>query len=189
MPGIRYDTRPLATVALVVASVAVSLALEARLLPAGDVVLQVPLEEAWWRPFTALFVYGSQGYLLCALAALGLFGWLLERRHGAWAPPLVFLAGGGAGMLAVLASETAPEALGGNGAALAMVGAWALPDLRERRAGGDTDSDLLGAAVIAAVLLLLPLAVPGQADPVAGVVGGLVGLAIGLALSAFSRER
>ena len=188
MPGIRYDRRPFATAVLVAASVAVSLGLVSGLLPVADVELRAAPEGEWWRVFTALFAYGSQGYLLCALSAVGLFGWLLERRHGRWAPPLVFLAGGGAGMLAAVAAESAPLALGGNGAALAMVGAWVAPDLRERRRGADTDSDLLGAAVIAAVLLALPLAV-AEADPVASVAGGLAGLALGLALTAFSRER
>ena len=48
---------------------------------------------------------------------------------------------------------------GANGAALALLCAWAVPSLAARRRGEDTDSDMLGVAVIAAVLLLLPVAV------------------------------
>lgn len=186
MPGIRFDRRPYATIALVVASVLVSLAVVGGLLPLGRIELGEPLEAEWWRLFTSLFAYGSQGYLLCALVGIGLFGWLLERRHGAWAPLLVFAAGGAGGMLAASATEVAPLALGGNGAALAMVGAWVVPDLRERRRGEETDSDLLGVAVIAAVLLLLPLAV-AVAHPVAGAAGGAIGLLLGLLFSLLRR--
>lgn len=186
MPGIRFETRPYATIALVVASVLASVALVAGLLPLGSVVAGAPLEVRWWRVLTTLFVYASQGYLVCALVAVGLFGWLLERRHGRWAPPLVFFAGGAGGMLVAVAAGAVP-ALGGNGAALAMLGAWVVPDLRERRRGNETDSDLLGVGVIAAVLLLLPLATT-TASPVAGAAGGVIGLLLGLVLSFLRRE-
>ena len=43
----------------------------------------------WWRLFTAPFVYENTGYLLCALAAAMLFGWLLERRHGPLVPLVI----------------------------------------------------------------------------------------------------
>jgi hypothetical protein len=74
--------------------------------------------------------------------------------------------------------ETGALAAGANGAALALLCAWAVPHLLARRAGQETDGDLLGTAVIAAVLLLLPVAVP-EADPIAGVVGAAVGLVVG----------
>lgn len=187
MPGIRFDRRPYVTLGLVVASVLVSVALVGGLLPLAEIELRPLPEGEWWRLFTSLFAYGSQGYLLCAMVGIGLFGWLLERRHGAWAPLLVFLAGGAGGMLAASATDAVPLALGGNAAALAMLGAWVVPDLRQRRRGEETDSDLLGAAVIAVVLLLLPLATPA-ADPIAGAAGGAVGLALGLVLSLLRRE-
>ena len=83
MPGIRYDTRPWATIALVVASVAVGVAWQAGAVPLSALaVLGLPAQE-WWRLLTSLFAYDNQGYLFCALGAIGLFGWLLERRHGA----------------------------------------------------------------------------------------------------------
>jgi membrane associated rhomboid family serine protease len=186
LPGIRYDTRPFATIVLVVAGVGVALASQAGLVALRDVAVFGPLEREWWRVLTAPFAYDNSGYLLCASVGVGLFGWLLERRHGAWAPILVFAAGGCGGMLVANAVEAIPVALGGNGAALAMLGAWVVPDLQERR-HGETDSDLIGVAVIAAVLLLLPLAVP-SANPIAGVAGGLIGLVLGLPLAALSRR-
>jgi membrane associated rhomboid family serine protease len=186
MPGIRYDTRPFATIMLVVAGVGVSLLSQAGLVALRDIALFGPLEGEWWRVLTAPFAYDNSGYLLCASVGIGLFGWLLERRHGAWAPVLVFAAGGAGGMLAADAIEVIPVAVGGNGAALAMLGAWVVPDLQERR-HGETESDLIGVVVIATVLLLLPLAVPG-ANPIAGVAGGLIGLVLGVPLAALSRR-
>ena len=187
MPGIRYDTRPYATGALVVASVLVGVTLQAGVLDLREVALVGPLDGEWWRVFSALFAYANQGHLLCALIGVGLFGWLLERRHGWWAPVLLFAAGGAVGMMAAAAVlprpfEPIPLTLGATGAAMAMLAAWAVPDLQQRRQGNETDSDMLGVAVIAGGLLLLPVAVP-QADPIANATGALVGLVLGLPLA------
>jgi hypothetical protein len=76
----------------------------------------------------------------------------------------------------------AAVAWGATAAAMAILAAWAVPDLQQRRHGEETDSDMLGVAVIAATLLLLPLAVP-EADPVANAVGALTGLVLGLPLA------
>jgi membrane associated rhomboid family serine protease len=187
MPGVRFDSRPHATIALVVASVALTVAARAGAVSLEALAVSPPLEAAWWRIGTAPLAYDNSGYLLCALVAVSLFGWLLERRHGPWAPLLVFAAGGAGGMLAAAAASD-PVALGGNGAALALIAAWAVPDLRERRQGEDTDSDLTGVAVIAAVLLLMPLASP-SASPIAGAAGGVIGLLLGLVLGGLTRER
>jgi drug/metabolite transporter (DMT)-like permease len=117
-----------------------------------------------------------------------LFGWLLERRHGAWAPLLVFLAGGGGGMfLAIAGDDINVIATGGNGAALAMLAAWAMRDVLGRRRGEEDDSDLLGVLAIAAVVILLPLATE-DASALAGLGGGLIGVVLG-ALMARLRER
>ena len=85
-------------------------------------------------------------------------------------------------MAVVAAAETFPTALGGNGAALALLVAWAIPDLRDARRGREIDGDLLGAAVFAVVLLLLPLAVE-WADPLAGATGLVAGAALGYPLA------
>lgn len=187
MPGIRFDTRPYATLGLLAVSVVVATVIQAGGLSLLDVAVIGKLGGEGWRCFTALFAYDNQGYLLAAMVATGLFGWLLERRHGWWVVPLVFLAGGAGGMLLAATLESVPVALGANGAALALIGAWAVPDLQARRREEETDSDLLGVVVIAAVLLLMPLAVP-EADPIAGAAGGLIGLALGVPLARLARD-
>ncbi len=63
-----------------------------------------------------------------------------------------------------------------------MLCAWAVPDLVALRAGEEVDGDLIGTGVIAAVLLLMPLAVHGASWPAAGV-GVLAGLALGWPLA------
>ena len=133
-------------------------------------------------PFTTLFAYQSTGYEAVTVGAIALFGWLLERRHGWWAPLLVFFVCGAGG--AYVAVEIAGEgiALGANGAALGMLAAWTMRDVLGRRKGIEDDSDLLGVLAIAAVLVLLPLATT-DASGVAGVVGGVVGMLLGLLLA------
>ena len=156
----------------------------------ADVATVGGLGGDWWRAFTAPFVYENVGYMLCALTAVMLFGWLLERRHGPLAPVVIFIAAGAAGMALAgsLGSVGADAVSGANGAALALLCAWAVPDLWARRRGEETDSDLLGVAVIAGVLLLLPLAVP-EADPLAALAGVVVGFALGLPLAGLRRAR
>ena len=71
---------------------------------------------------------------------------------------------------------------GANGGALALLCAWAVPDLLARRARREYSGDLLGTGVIALVLLAMPL-VRHEASAVAGGVGVLVGYLGGLALT------
>jgi hypothetical protein len=85
-------------------------------------------------------------------------------------------------MAATAAAYPFPIALGGNGAALALLVAWAIPDLLELRRGGEIDGDLIGTAVFGAVVALMPLAVP-EASWVADVVGVLAGAGVGLVLA------
>src|SRR5690242_1400324 len=69
--------------------------------------------EELWRSVTTLFVYTQTGYELVVLLAVALFGWLLERRHGFWAPLLVFfVAGAGGILLAIAAGDASPVAQG-----------------------------------------------------------------------------
>ena len=79
---------------LVLVSVVVTLGLPGRRLRRGRPTSRWsrPLDGEYWQLVTTLFVYDSTGYELVALGAIFLFGWLLERRHGAWAPLLVFFA-------------------------------------------------------------------------------------------------
>src|SRR3954451_18779497 len=93
IPGIRADRRPWAVWGLVLASVALTVAIKSGLLDMASFEYGVGLDDPW-RPCTTLFVYESTGYEAVAVGAVALFGWLLERRHGAWAPLLVFFAAG-----------------------------------------------------------------------------------------------
>ena len=188
IPGIRADVRPWATIALVVASVGLSLVWLAGGVELAEVVVLGDPGGEWWRTLTAPFAYDNLGYQLVGLGTVALFGWLLERRLGFPAPVAIFLLGGAGGMWAAVAADSGAVAFGGNGGALALLCAWAVPDLLARRRGDDTESDLLGVAFIAAVLLLMPVAVP-EADPVAGVAGALIGALAGLLISSLTRER
>src|SRR3972149_539539 len=93
----------------------------------------------------------------------------------------MFLASGAAGMYLATVAEDFPIAMGGNGAALGLLCAWGVRDVRDRRSGYDTESDLLGAAAIAVVLALMPL-LETTADAWAGLGGAAVGLLAGLLL-------
>jgi membrane associated rhomboid family serine protease len=187
MPGIRVDARPWATMALILASLAVSLAVQTTWVDQVDLAIVGPPGDEWWRILTAPFVYVNTGYALAALLSIALFGWLLERRHGHVVPVAVFLVSGSAGMALAAGVESFPIAAGGNGAALGLLAAWAVPDLIARRGGGETESDLLGAGVIAAVIALMPLAAE-EADWLAGAGGALAGLACGGLLATVARR-
>ena len=63
-----------------------------------------------------------------------------------------------------------------------LIGAWVVRPVLETRRGEEPEADLVGAAVMAAVLLLMPLVVT-EASPTAGAAGLLVGLLAGLALA------
>ena len=181
IPGIRADRRPWAVWVLVLASVVATLAVKAGLLPLGNVAYLLGSEEPW-RAVTTLFVYGSVGYQVVAVGAIALFGLLLERRHGWWAPLLVFLVAGAGGAYVAVAVVGEGVALGANGAALGMLAAWAMRDVLGRRRGVEDDSDLLGALASAAVLILLPLASEDM-SALAGLGGGVAGVILGVLLA------
>jgi membrane associated rhomboid family serine protease len=186
IPGIRADRRPYATFLLVLASLVVTIAANAGM-AVNDLVLTLDTTDEYYRTVTTLFFYDSTGYEVVALGAIFLFGWLLERRHGAWATLLVFLAAGAGGMFLAIAGDDVVIATGGNGAALGLLAAWAMRDILGRRRGVEDDSDLLGALAIAAVLILLPLATE-EASALAGLGGGIVGVVLGVILARL-RER
>jgi membrane associated rhomboid family serine protease len=99
----------------------------------------------------------------------------------------VFLLAGAAGMALVAAVESFPVAAGGNAAGLGLLCAWAVPDLLQRRRGGETESDLLGAGVLGAVLAVMPLAT-AEADWLAAAGGAAAGLVLGLLLTVLRRR-
>ena len=94
----------------------------------------------------------------------------------------LFVLGGVGGLAATSAIEAAPIVLGANGAALAMICAWLVPDLLEFSRTGDVEGDLIGTIVIAVAVALMALAVPAV-SAIADVVGVGVGSLLGLALT------
>ncbi len=182
IPGIRPDTRPYATILLVVAGLVGTLLWRTGLGANNELEILGKPGPHWWRLFTAVFTYNNTGYAFITLTAIALFGWLLERRHGPIAVLGLFLLGGVGGMAATAAAYPVPVALGGNGAALALLCAWVTSDLLALRAGEDVDGDLIGAAAIAVAVALMPLAVP-QASWIADGVGVIAGFAVGLPLA------
>jgi membrane associated rhomboid family serine protease len=181
IPGIRHDAHPYATLTLVVLGLAGCLLWRTRAVSLDELAVVGGLGRHWWRVFTSPFTYDNTGYAFVALSVIALYGTLLERRHGPVALAALFLAGGVGG--AALASQAGGHAaLGGNGVALAVLVAWALPDLFALRAGEEIDGDLLGTAVLAVVVALMPLAVP-HANWVPDGVGLLSGAIIGFPLA------
>jgi membrane associated rhomboid family serine protease len=140
-----------------------------------------PLHGEWWKLLTSPFAYLNGLYAFVALLATAIFGWLLERRRGPAIVLAVFFGGAVTGALAADAVYAEPIVSGANGAALALIGAWSIPDLEAARRRHYYDGDLLGAGAVAATLLLAPYARP-EASWLGGVVGAIVGLALGLGM-------
>lgn len=182
IPGIRADPAhwPVVSIALAVLCAAGAIATGAFSL--AEVAVVGPIDREWWRVASAPFFADDLWYAATCVLAVLLFGSLLERRHGALAPLLIFALGGVGGAAAAGALETIPLAAGPNGAALALTVAWAMRPARDLRRGLAPEGDLIGAAVFAAVLLLMPLAVV-EASPTAGAAGLLAGLLCGALLA------
>jgi membrane associated rhomboid family serine protease len=140
-----------------------------------------PLHGDWWKLLTSPFAYVNGLYAFVALLATAVFGWLLERRHGPAVVLVVFFGGAVSGALVASAVYTEPIVSGAGAGALALIAAWAIPDLRDARRGEYYEGELLGAGAIAATLLLAPYARP-EVSWLAGVVGAIVGLIIGVGL-------
>jgi len=190
IPGIRADSGPYTTGAIVLATCAIWIATRGGYLDAANVVAQHPLGSRWWTVFTAPFTYfysgqiaGAGVYQFATLLAIAIFGWLLERRHGPLPVLVLFMVGAAGGTYAAAVADINRYAIaGGNGGALALLCAWAVPDLLARRAKREYGGDLLGASVIAVVLLAMPL-VRHECSAVAGGVGVVSGYLGGLALA------
>ena len=186
IPGIAPETRPYATIALVAVAVAATLVVTTDPLLSSELGLMGSLGDEAWRLFSTPFVHGTNlGYVFVTMLATGIFGMHLERRFGHLAPVAVFVLAGAAGAALALASGLTP-ALGANGAALGLLCAWLVDDRRAAARGEDRGNDLIGVAVIAAVLLLLPVAEP-DASIAAAVGGALAGAACGLLLTLVRR--
>ncbi len=179
--------RPYATITLVAISCALWVAWRGAFISLDKLVIVGPLHGDWWKLFTSQLTYISGWYAFATLIAIAIFGWLVERRHGPAVALAVFLGAGATGALAATAVYGFPVVSGGNGAALGLIGAWAVPDLQAARAGDYYEGDLLGTAAVAAVVLAMPLA-RFEASWLAGVTGGVVGLLAGLGLSRGARS-
>jgi membrane associated rhomboid family serine protease len=154
-----------------------------------------PVQGDWWRYLAAPFVYPDMGYLFVVSVGIAIFGTAVEQRLGTISTVVLILACGALGMLAADGVETAFAgdndvlmAAGGNGIALGLLCTWAVVRAAEVRAHPDEDVELIGAAVAAAVLILLPL-VDDYANVFAGLGGALVGAGCGLAAALARRER
>jgi membrane associated rhomboid family serine protease len=177
----RTDSRPYATILLVAVSCVVWVVLHAKPTLYLDMTILGPLRGDWWKLLTSQFAYVDGLYEFVTLVGIALFGWLLERRYGPAVVLALALGAGVAGALVASAVYAEPIVSGGNAAALGLLAAWAVPDLRDVRAGNYYEGDLLGVAAIAALLLAMPYARP-EASWLAGVTGGVFGLVLGLGM-------
>jgi membrane associated rhomboid family serine protease len=187
IPGIRGDEhgRPWATMVLVALSFGLWLSL--AFFVRSDLALTA-LSGDPWRFVTASLLNDGTAAQFAAVVGLGLFGWLVERRYGALVVIALFLLCGPGALAAASAIDPGAVVFGTHGAALGMLCAWLVPVLLERRRRGSDDAaDLLGASIIAAVLLLVPLLSQGSA--LAGVIGGAVGALVGLMLGVLRPRR
>jgi membrane associated rhomboid family serine protease len=185
IPGIRGDSRPYATVLLVVLGLVGCLLWRTGLFNESYVQLVIvprPWKDQIWHLFTAPFVYDNTGFAFVSLGAIALYGWLLERRHGFLVVVALFLLGGAGGMALTTAISPGAVALGGNGIALALLVAWAIPDLLDLRRGEEIDGDLLGTVVFGIVVAVMPLAAT-QASWIADAAGVAAGVLVGLPLA------
>lgn len=190
--------RPYATIAIVAASCVMWVLLRAGFVTSTKLLIVGPLHGDWWKLFSSQFAYLNGWYAFFTLLVVTIFGWLTERRYGALVVLVLFLGAGVAGALVALAVYPAPVVLGANAGALALLAAWAAPDLRAARKGHYYEGDLLGAGALAALMLALPFALPEEpwliggatlrvlalpeASWLAGVTGGVLGLLVGLGL-------
>ena len=182
--------RPYVTLAVILGSAALLVVQRAAGLDPVQVgAIAGPVDAEWWRYLAAPFVYDDVGYLFVVGFAIAILVPSLERRLGTVAVLALVIACGALGMLAAegtgeLGLDDRVLAGGGNGIALGALAAWvAIRQAAVRRREGELDYDLIGVAVLAVVLLALPL-VESFASPVAGLAGALVGLGAGIAAGA-----
>ena len=182
IPGIRAESRPYATIGLVVAGLVGCLLWRTSAVTISQIAVFEKPGSHWWRLITSGFVYSNIGYAFVALGSVAVFGWLIERRHGPLPVIALYAVGAVGGTAAAAAVYSVPVVLGANGGALALIIAWAIPDLLALRHGEQIEGDLLGALAIAIAVALMPLVVP-TSSWIADLVGVLGGVVIGLPLA------
>ena len=177
-------TRPYVTITLVVLSCAAYILFRAEPSIYGKMAIAGPIEGDWWKLLSCAFAYGPRAIpAFVIITTVAIFGWLLERRHGPFIVLVVFFGATVTGALAALAVYEFAVVTTANAGALALLGAWAVPDLAAARSRSYWEGDLLGATVIALLLLVLPFAYTfSLISWLAGVVGLCFGLLVGVAL-------
>jgi membrane associated rhomboid family serine protease len=190
IPGIRGDEfgKPRVTIALVAIAALWWLA-TIPLRDDGARLVVDPLGE-WWQVLTAPFVNANGWYQFAALGAIGIYGWVLERRHGPVPVLLVWLLAASGGMAIVKLTGLGAPLYGGDGAvgasagALGLLCAWAVPVLlaRRRRGDSDDDTDMIATGVIFVLLALMPAA-RDEISAVATAAGIVIGSLCGLVLA------
>jgi membrane associated rhomboid family serine protease len=173
--------RPYATITLIAVSCVGWVLLRAGFIRFDRPIIFGALQGDWWKLFSTQVSYFDGWYAFFTLLVIAIFGWLVEQRHGPAVVLALFFGAGVAGDLVALAVYPLPIIVGGNAGALALIAAWAAPDLRDARGGHYYEGDLLGAGALAALMLAIPFARP-EASWLAGVVGGAIGLLVGLGL-------
>ncbi len=168
--------RPYATIAIVAASCVIWVLLRAGFVTSTKLLIVGPLHGDWWKLFSSQFAYLNGWYAFVTLVVVAIFGWLLERRFGALVVLVLFLGAGVAGALVALAVYPLPVALGANAGALALIAAWAAPDVRAARAGHYYEGDLLGAGALAALMLAMPFVLPKEPWLISGATVRLLAL-------------
>jgi membrane associated rhomboid family serine protease len=195
--GVAGVERPYAVIATVIVGVLAILVQRAGDLPITDLGAIVgPVEGGgWWRYLAAPFAYPDVGYFFVCSLGIVIFGAAVEARLGTVSTLILIVACGALGMLAADGIEAAISdesdlllAAGGNGIALGLLAAWAVQKAAEVRADPETDVEVIGAAVAAVVLIMLPL-VEDYANVFVGLGGALVGAASGLVAVLARRER
>jgi membrane associated rhomboid family serine protease len=186
--GAPRHFRPYATLAAILGSAALLLIQKASgnaLSSFGGVV--APLDDEWWRFFTAPFAYVNVGYLFVVALGLAIFGTGVERRLGSIPTAVLLVACGALGMLAGSGVANAQDSFtviaGGNGMALGALAAWFTIRRAEARGAIAEEYDTIGVVVATSVLIALPLFVE-TADLVAGLAGGVVGALAGFVAAA-----
>jgi membrane associated rhomboid family serine protease len=180
--------RPYATIAVILVSALLLVLQKATGNALGSFGgLVIPFQEDWWRYLTAPFAYVDVGFLFVVAVALAIFGTGVERRLGTMRTAVLLVACGTLGTIAAQAAAS-PDPItivaGGNGVALGALAAWFVIRRAEVQGEIGEDLDVVGVAVCAVALILLPLFAP-TADWVAGLAGGFVGALAGLASTAF----
>lgn len=180
--------RPYATIAAILVSAVLLVLQKATGDPIGNFGgLVIPFQEDWWRYLTAPFAYVDTGFLFVVGLALAIFGTGVERRLGTARTAILLIACGTLGMIAADAAAS-PDPVtfisGGNGMALGALAAWFVIRRAEVREEIGEDLDVVGVAVCAVAIILLPLFAP-TADWVAGLAGGIIGALAGFAATAF----